>query len=98
MDEEFLENLGDEDFFDNQINAMMDEMTSNTFIFIGIGVGTWICGWVQGTILMIVSTRITNRLRIKVPVRALSIQFVADQLVTGDEVLWVNFAARRWLL
>ena len=71
MDEEFLENLADEDFFDNQINAMMDEMTSNTFIFIGIGVGTWICGWVQGTILMIVSTRITNRLRIKVPVRAL---------------------------
>ena len=71
MDEEFLENLADEDFFDNQINAMMDEMTSNTIIFIGIGVGTWICGWVQGTILMIVSTRITNRLRIKVPVRAL---------------------------
>ena len=26
---------------------------------------TWVCGWIQGTILMIVSTRITNRLRIK---------------------------------
>lgn len=66
MDEQFLENLNAEDFFDEQINAMMEEMTSNTIIFIGIGVGTWICGWIQGTILMIVSTRITNRLRIKV--------------------------------
>ena len=74
MDPEFLENIeSGEEFFNEQINAMMKEMTSNTFIFIGIGVGTWICGWVQGTILMIVSTRITNRLRIKVPVKALVI-------------------------
>ena len=66
MDQEFLANLGDKDFFEEQINEVLDEMTSKTKIFISIGVGTWICGWIQGTILMIVSTRITNRLRIKV--------------------------------
>ena len=66
MGEDFLANLGDKDFFEEQINEVLDEMTSKTKIFISIGVGTWICGWIQGTILMIVSTRITNRLRIKV--------------------------------
>ena len=34
-----------------------------TWIFIGIGLGTWLCGWTQATCLMISSNRQTNRLR-----------------------------------
>ena len=39
MNQEDLANLNNTDFFDEQIKKMMDEMTSNTIIFIGLGIG-----------------------------------------------------------
>jgi len=30
-----------------------------------MGLGTWVCGWLQATALMITSNRITNRIRIE---------------------------------
>ena len=39
MSQEDLANLNNTEFFDEQIKKMMDEMTSNTIIFIGLGIG-----------------------------------------------------------
>lgn len=54
-----------DEFYDEQIKVLMDDMLSFTWIFIGMGLGTWACGWLQATALMITSNRITNRIRIE---------------------------------
>ena len=47
MDQEMLDNLNDTEFYDQQIDLMMEEMISTTWVFIWLGLGTWACGWIQ---------------------------------------------------
>ena len=45
-----IEKMSDSDFFDKEIDVMIDNMNTVTFQFIGIGVAIWIGGALQVTL------------------------------------------------
>ena len=73
-----LTEMSEPDFFDKEVDIMIDKMNTVTFQFIGIGVAIWIGGMFQvsffamnksktkfqALFLTLVSTKIANRLRI----------------------------------
>ena len=54
-----LEHLSESELriLENPGNALMAVMNNNIYWFIGIGLVTWFCGWIQTTCLMISGQR-----------------------------------------
>ena len=48
-----------------QMEIFIKEITGHTLFFIGIGIGTWICGIIMGSSLMYSAARQTNKIRIE---------------------------------
>ena len=48
-----------------QIEIFMDEITGHTWFFIGLGIGSWVCGQIMGACLMYSAARQTNQIRIQ---------------------------------
>ena len=46
------------------MSMFIDEVTQHTVFFIGIGVGSWICGQIMGSCMMYSAARQTNKIRV----------------------------------